>query len=148
MPKVYAIIRGNGNILVGSGGKSGKSKATRTGLHLPGGSCDAGETAKAAALREIREETGISLLEQDYIDSFTLKLNGVDVTFVVFEVVNVDTEIANRKKPPIVNEYDEPFAALSSLAFADCVNNPGFSAAHGTDWFGIGLKYARDNKML
>jgi 8-oxo-dGTP pyrophosphatase MutT (NUDIX family) len=148
MPKVYAIIRGNGDILVGSGGKSGRKRVTRTGLHLPGGTCDRGDTFINAALREVKEETGINLLEQDVIGSFFLILNSTEVYFVVLEVFSVAAEIGKRKIPPITNQYDEPFADLISLSFNECIDNPAFSAEHHTDWFASGLRHARKSKML
>jgi 8-oxo-dGTP pyrophosphatase MutT (NUDIX family) len=148
MAKVYAIIRGNGDILVGSGGRSGRRPRMRTGLHLPGGTIDPNEDVNAAAIREVREETGINLMTQDVISSFSLILNGQRVDFVVFEVFSVEDAIRTRVPPPSTNIYDEPFAALQSLSFNQCINNPGFSAAHNTDWFAQGLRYAYQNRML
>jgi 8-oxo-dGTP pyrophosphatase MutT (NUDIX family) len=148
MSKVYAIIRGNGDILVGSGGRSGRRRRMRTGYHLPGGTIDPGEQPLYAAIREVREETGITLSPQDGITSFQLLLNDQEVHFVVFEVASVSDEINSRIIPPIINRYDEPFSALHSLGFGECINNRNFSSAHHTDWFARGLLYAYQNKML
>ncbi|KKO43812.1 hypothetical protein WG68_18755 [Arsukibacterium ikkense] len=148
MAKVYAIIRGNGDILVGRGGRSGRRPRMRTGLHLPGGTIDPNETVHTAAIREVREETGINLLIQDVVNSFALMLNGQRVDFVVFEVFSVEDAIRTRVSPPRLNIYDEPFAALQSLSFNQCINNPGFSAEHNTDWFAQGLSHAYQNNML
>lgn len=148
MSKVYAIIRGNGDILVGSGGRSGRKRAIRTGLHLPGGTIDQGESVITAALREIKEETGINLLEQDVISSFALTLNNQNVNFVVFEVFSVEDTIKKRTIPNNTNPYDEPFAQLGSLPFKQCINNSNFSSKHNTDWFASGLNYAYQHNML
>jgi len=148
MPKVYTIIRGNGDILVGSGGRSGRQQRVRTGLHLPGGTMDQGEDPFTAAIREAWEETGINLFAQDIINHFELMLNGQQVYFVVFEVFSVADEIMTRVTPSITNIYDEPFAALQSLRFNQCINNPNFSSTHNTDWFAQGLLYASQRNML
>lgn len=145
MPKAYAIIRDDLNILVGSGGNVGNPPAARTGLHLPGGSYPWGELALNAALRELAEETGIALLAQDHLVEFTLTLNTRPVTFVVFEVFNLAGLIAGRNPPPITDPHDEPFTNVAMLPIANCAANAGFSALHGTDWFAAGLNHARAN---
>lgn len=143
MPKAYAIIRDDLNILVGSGGNVGNPPAARTGLHLPGGSHPWGESALNGTLREIAEETGIALSAQDSLATFTLTLNHRQVTFVVFEVFDLASSIAGRNPPPITDVHDEPFANVAMLPITNCAANAGFSALHGTDWFAAGLNHAR-----
>lgn len=50
-----AIFRDDGKLLIGLRGKDPRRRV----WSLPGGHIEAGETAAAAALREVREETGI-----------------------------------------------------------------------------------------
>ena len=148
MPKVYSIIRDNGHVLVGTGGNVGDPPRVRTGLHLPGGTYGQNESAINGALREVREETGIELLAQDVVNSFTLLLNGIQVGFLVFEVFSVASEINTRVVPQGNNPEDQPFADLSSIPLAECYKNSGFGAHHRTDWFAYGLTYANNNRML
>jgi 8-oxo-dGTP pyrophosphatase MutT (NUDIX family) len=148
MPKVYAIIRDDHDILVGRGGNVGNPAVARTGLHLPGGTYGWGGNSITAALREISEETGLVLLPQDALHTFTLTLTHRQVTFVVFEVFSVANEIAQRAAPPVVNAHDEPFAHVETLPITNCHANAGFGAAHGTDWFAAGLHHARANGYI
>lgn len=148
MAKAYAIIRDDRDVLVGGGGRVGNPAVVRTGLHLPGGTYAWGEHPVDAALREISEETGLVLIAQDALHMFTLTLNHRQVSFVVFEVFRVATAIAQRAVPPVLNPHDEPFAHVGSLPIANCAANPGFGAAHGTDWFAAGLFHAIANGYI
>ena len=148
MPKAYAIIRDDLHVLVGRGGNVGNPAAARTGLHLPGGTYGWGGNPTTAALREISEETGLVLIAQDALHTFTLTLNTRQVSFVVFEVFDLATMIAQRTPPAVVDAHDEPFAFVETLPITNCQANAGFAVAHGTDWFAAGLHHASANGYI
>lgn len=55
-----------------------------SGWHMPGGGVDVGETASAAAARELMEEGGIELLDPPELVSVHLNLNGTRRDHVFF----------------------------------------------------------------
>ncbi len=60
-PSVYGLLVDNGKILVVQNRNSGK-------YSLPGGGVEIGEKIKDALLREIQEETGITVEVKDFLD--------------------------------------------------------------------------------
>ena len=148
MPKIYAIIHDGLKVLVGSGGRSGDPPALRSGLHLPGGRREVGETNSAAVIREVLEETGIVLAADKARHDFDLVLDGTQVYFIVFQIDSVEDAIVGRTIPDVINVHDEPFEAVQTLAIAGCYQDPGFSQEHWTDWFGEGLFRAIEREMF
>ena len=76
-PKVAAsaaIFRDDGKLLIGLRGKEPR----RLVWSLPGGHIEPGETAAAAALREVREETGISAELFGLVDINDVIIHGPD----------------------------------------------------------------------
>ena len=143
--KAYIIIHDGTNVLVGTGGKSGRKKNTRRGYHLPGGTVEGldDKGAVAAVKREFGEETNISA-EQITIKGSVQspEIEGTDILFVVATVESVDNLVAGFDRPDVLNQYDEPFEGLVSMPIEDCWENDNFSDNYWTDWFGLGLKAA------
>ena len=147
--KIYVIIHDATNLLIGIGGKSGKVPTTRQGYHLPGGTIDRNESALAAASRELREETGIELEFTDSNSySFSMKLDDMDVSFLVARVESVNALTRDFHRPAVTNEHDEPFESLEIIELHNCWLQDGFSNAYKTNWFGDGLKEAKTKGFL
>lgn len=124
MAKVYVIVRDDKSLLVGIGGRSGKKKFVRRGYHLPGGTIDEGESVLAAALRELLEEMGVT--GDDVAVTAEVRVAAIateDVSVVVVRTSSVDSLVAKFKRPPIVNEHDEPFDAVAAIPLVNCWEN-------------------------
>ena len=144
--KAYVIVHDGANVLIGTGGRSGRKRAKRGGYHLPGGTIDlkADANYQTAALRELQEETGI--------DAAVPKIEGVvdspgapDVVFVVARVADVNALVQGFARPVVKHQYDEPFEALLALPVDKCWENANFDAKFWTDWFKHGLFAAKDH---
>ncbi len=142
--KVYIIVHDGTNVMVGTGGKSGKHRQVRQGYHLPGGTQNPNETPFAAARRELEEETGVIIpTTTAHIPVTTSAVS--DVTFIVVKVASVANLCSNFKRPAItdLNMNDEPFAGLTSILSNDSWLDTNFSAKYLTDWFAAGLAAAK-----
>ncbi len=79
-----AILRGGDVLLVERG------KAPRRGIwSLPGGHIEPGETAKAAALRELDEETGVAADLAGLLDVHDVIMRGTDGALTAHYVLTV-----------------------------------------------------------
>jgi 8-oxo-dGTP diphosphatase len=79
-----AIFRGPAVLLIQRG------KGALTGLwSLPGGHIEPGETARAAAVREVREETGVESELSGLVDVHDVILRGSDGTLVAHYLIAV-----------------------------------------------------------
>lgn len=143
MAKAYIIVYDGTNVLIGIGGCSGPNKKERQGFHLPGGTIDGNNNANQTVLRELKEETGITLDEQNITNAIN-PINTPNVTFVLAKVESVEALVQAFSRPPIENGFDEPFKGLQSLKAADSWDNQNFSQEYLTDWFSYGLKAARE----
>lgn len=147
MAKAYIIVHDEADVLIGIGGRSGRSRAVRGGYHLPGGTIDHGESAEQAAIRELTEETGIAAQHVVVQNNNITTTSTPGVTFVVAKVVgggSVDNLVAHFQRPNIINQYDEPFTSVISLRSEDSWENEYFNARYYTDWFMHGLYAAKD----
>lgn len=87
-------------------------------LGLPGGFIDRGETAEAAALREVREEAGVKLSGVEFLASFPnlYSYRGVDYPVV-------DLFFVGRVRAPVASPLDDVteivWAAPQSIREAD-----------------------------
>jgi 8-oxo-dGTP pyrophosphatase MutT (NUDIX family) len=74
---------------------------------FPGGTIEKGKNLVAAAIREVSEETGIKLCEQN-VKVFELELSSQRVNFVIFEIDDVGDAIKNLSILNVTNSYGEP----------------------------------------
>jgi ADP-ribose pyrophosphatase YjhB (NUDIX family) len=91
----------------------GKSK-----LALPGGFIDRGETAEAAAVREVREEAGVKLASVEFLASFPnlYSYRGVDYPVVdLFFIGRVEAPVAS----PLDDVTEIVWAAPASIREPD-----------------------------
>jgi ADP-ribose pyrophosphatase YjhB (NUDIX family) len=91
-PRVRVVVKSpEGNILLV------RSWFGKQRWALPGGGIAKGEAPEAAALRELREETGLILRVDDlkYVDEIVFS-DDFDMKFIVFEA-----EVAQEKLPPL-----------------------------------------------
>lgn len=144
MAKAYIIVHDGADVLVGRGGRSGGNRDVRGGYHLPGGKMNHGETPEAAAMRELREETGIDPQHLVVENNNITTNNAPGVTFIVARVLSVDVLVANFIRPAVIDQFDEPFEGLGSLRSEDSWDNVNFSEQFYTDWFMHGLYAARE----
>lgn len=87
-------------------------------LGLPGGFIDRGETAEAAAIREVREEAGVKLDSVQFLASFPnlYGYRGVDYPVVdLFFIGRVDEPVAS----PLDDVTEVVWAAPSTIREAD-----------------------------
>ena len=87
-------------------------------LALPGGFIDRGETAEAAAMREVREEAGVVLQSVEFLASFPnlYTYRGVEYPVVdLFFVTQVETRVAS----PLDDVTEVVWASPSTLGEAD-----------------------------
>lgn len=96
------VVRPDGAVLLGYRDKPGESPS----WCLPGGHVDAGESFKAAAIREVAEETGISELQRPKLLAITQNLNS-EVSIVTGAVLaNVNQEAdAFVLEPAVFTEW-------------------------------------------
>lgn len=80
---VAVIIECDGKILLGVR----REEPCRGMLDLPGGFVDPGETAEAAAQREVREETGLELPPLAYLFSLPNRYPYRDITYATLDVI-------------------------------------------------------------
>jgi 8-oxo-dGTP pyrophosphatase MutT (NUDIX family) len=145
--KAYLIVHDGEHVLVGTGGRSGKHRSERKGYHLPGGTIDPGENAEKAALRELREETGIDP-DPLQVEKNDIKIAAArNVTFVVARAADVNALVASFKRPDVDDHNDEPFSGLVSLPSANSWLDDNFNAKFWTDWFKHGL-FAAQNYLI
>lgn len=82
------VVRPDGAVLLGYRDKPGESPS----WCLPGGHVDAGESFKAAAIREVAEETGISKLQRPKLLAITQNLNSAASIVTGAVLANVEQE--------------------------------------------------------
>lgn len=106
----------------------------RTGLGLPGGGCNPGESACAAARRELREEVGLDLEPASFRSAGTVafKVGRRSIEDALFEVeleaplpLEIDRreivwagflaphELGNARRQPVMQVYLERLASLA-----------------------------------
>lgn len=148
--KAYLILHDASHVLVGSGGRSGKWKRVRGGLHLPGGTAEKyppgleTRVVLVTAVRELEEETGI-VLGGDVCEGLASIVQTTACPTYVYFVVQklkagaVAKLVSGFSRPKVTDPCDEPFAAIHALPLADCWKDGGFSDSHRTEWFGHGL---------
>jgi ADP-ribose pyrophosphatase YjhB (NUDIX family) len=87
-------------------------------LALPGGFIDRGETAEAAAMREVREEAGVKLSKVEFLASFPNLYSYREVDYPV-----VDLFFIGRVQAPVASPLDDVteivWAPPGSIAEAD-----------------------------
>ena len=87
-------------------------------LALPGGFIDRGETAEAAALREVREEAGVKLAAVEFMASFPNLYTYREVEYPVIDLF-FTASVDSRQGRPLDDVTEIVWAAPSSLAEAD-----------------------------
>ena len=141
--KAYVIVTDGKNILVGTGGKSGKKKSKRKGFHLPGGTVDEDEDSRETVERELLEEMGIemkSIKKEEKIEECSTN----NAKFFIVKCTNLDELAKNFKRPDVTNEYDEPFEGVE----VKTIDGSIFNQEDWTDWFGEGVEQAKKEKLL
>jgi ADP-ribose pyrophosphatase YjhB (NUDIX family) len=108
------IVAGDGAVLfIRRARDPGRDK-----LALPGGFIDRGETAEAAAMREVREEAGVKLDSVTFLASFPnlYTYRGVEYPVVdLFFVAEVEARVAS----PLDDVTEVVWASPSSLSEPD-----------------------------
>ena len=105
---VAVIIECQGKILFGLR----KHDPGRGMLDLPGGFVDRGESAEAAALREVQEETGIVLPQIQYLFSLPNTYHYRDIVYDTLDMIF----LCNVSEPPRMKAADD----LEQLLWIDC----------------------------
>mgnify|MGYP001358324777 FL=1 len=105
---VAVIIECQGKILFGLR----KHDPGRGMLDLPGGFVDRGESAEAAALREVREETGFELPQIKYLFSLPNTYHYRDIVYDTLDMIY----LCNLSEPPRMKAADD----LEQLFWIDC----------------------------
>jgi len=96
---VAVIIECQGKILFGLR----KHDPGKGMLDLPGGFVDAGETAEAAALREVREEAGIELPKIQYLFSLPNTYHYRDIVYDTLDMIY----LCHLSEPPRMKAADD-----------------------------------------
>jgi ADP-ribose pyrophosphatase len=87
-------------------------------LALPGGFIDRGETAEAAAIREIREEAGVKLDSVEFLASFPNLYTYRDVEYPVVDLFFV-ARVPTRAASPLDDVTEIVWRAPAELVDAD-----------------------------
>jgi 8-oxo-dGTP diphosphatase len=108
---VAAVIERDGLILIGQRKPGGKHALK---WEFPGGKVEAGEDARAALVRELREELGIEAAVGSLVEAYDFSYRPQTVTRLSFyrvtefrgEVVNLDFAALAWEKPENLPGYD------------------------------------------
>lgn len=90
----------------------------RDKLAIPGGFVDRGETAEAAAMREVREEAGVKLTSVTFLASFPNLYTYREVEYPVVDLFFV-ARVPTRAASPLDDVTEIVWASPSSLTEAD-----------------------------
>ncbi|MEM9950034.1 MAG: NUDIX domain-containing protein [Chloroflexota bacterium] len=123
-PSVYGLVIHDGYLLVG------KTSHTQRYV-LPGGGIDKGEEIDIALIREVREETGITVTLEDflhfhtdffYYDPLDLAIHG----FLFYYLCTpIETEISQPEQPEIEDLEDALWVDIKTLSEEDFQTHGG-----------------------
>lgn len=110
VPSASGIIVKNNKLLV-------VKLSYRDGYSLPGGISKKGEFLEETLKREIKEETGLTVVRSKYFASFPsgIELPTVNATFIV----EVKGEIKNSEEGQV--SWEDPKDILNKIIYKDCV---------------------------
>jgi len=106
---VTALINKNGKLLF-------LDLSYLKGFGFPGGYIDAGENLEESLKREVLEETGLTVVRAQYVDSVKSKVNGISKVSAVF-IVDVEGETKDSEEGKLL--WLKPEEAVGKMAYID-----------------------------